>query len=56
MALALVGYTLDDRPAAVRAFHNHFRGMDGDVLDAEDLRILYNLTQKIEGIDTTDAP
>jgi N-acetylmuramoyl-L-alanine amidase len=49
MALALVGYTLEDRPAAVRSFHHHFRGMDGDMLDDEDLRILYDLAQKIEG-------
>ena len=48
MALAVVGYPLENRAAAVRAFHNHFRGTDGDMLDAEDLRILYNLAQQIE--------
>ena len=48
MALAVVGYPLDNRAAAVRAFHNHFRGTEGDILDAEDLRILYNLTQQID--------
>lgn len=52
MALGLVGYPLDDRAAAVRAFHNHFRGMDGDALDATDLRILYNLAQQIESGST----
>jgi N-acetylmuramoyl-L-alanine amidase len=57
MALALVGYTLDDRPAAVRAFHDHFRGVTaGTTLDAEDLRILYNLTQKIEAGPGQGAP
>jgi N-acetyl-anhydromuramyl-L-alanine amidase AmpD len=48
MALGLVGYPLEDRPAAVRAFHNHYRGTGGDALDAQDLRILYNLAQAIE--------
>jgi N-acetylmuramoyl-L-alanine amidase len=48
MALAVVGYPLDDRPAAVKAFHNHFRGIGGDALDAQDSRILWNLVQQIE--------
>ena len=48
MALAAVGYPLADRPAAVRAFHNHFRGIGGDQLDAQDSRILWNLVQQIE--------
>jgi N-acetylmuramoyl-L-alanine amidase len=48
MAMAVIGYPLEDRPAAVKAFHNHFRGIDGDTLDAQDLRILYNLAQQIE--------
>ncbi|MDE2055238.1 MAG: N-acetylmuramoyl-L-alanine amidase [Xanthomonadaceae bacterium] len=52
MALTAIGYSLDDPQAAVRAFHNHFRGMGGDTLDAEDSRILYNLVGKIERGDT----
>jgi hypothetical protein len=32
----------------VRAFNDHFRGMRSDTLDAEDLRILFNLVGKIE--------
>ncbi|HJR11139.1 MAG TPA: N-acetylmuramoyl-L-alanine amidase [Rhodanobacteraceae bacterium] len=48
MALTAIGYSLDDPQAAVRAFHNHFRGMGGDTLDADDSRILYNLVNKIE--------
>jgi N-acetylmuramoyl-L-alanine amidase len=48
MALTAIGYSLDDRAGAVRAFHNHFRGIGGDTLDAEDARILYNLVGKIE--------
>ncbi|TAM93973.1 MAG: N-acetylmuramoyl-L-alanine amidase [Rhodanobacteraceae bacterium] len=52
MALTAIGYSLDDPQAAVRAFHNHFRGKGGDTLDAEDSRILYNLVGKIERGDT----
>lgn len=48
MAMAVIGYPLEDRPAAVKAFHNHFRGIDGNTLDTQDLRILYNLSQIIE--------
>ena len=54
LALAAIGYSLDDRDAAVRAFHNHFRGIGGDTLDADDLRILYNLVGKIERGDTEE--
>jgi N-acetylmuramoyl-L-alanine amidase len=57
MAMAVVGYALDDRAAAVRSFHHHFRGMEGDTLDAQDLRILYNLAQQIEPVaNTCTAP
>ncbi len=45
LALAAVGYALGDRTAALHAFHHHFRGSDGDVLDDEDRRILFSLTQ-----------
>lgn len=44
-ALALLGYSLEDRAASVRAFHHHFRGNDARELDNEDLRILHALTQ-----------
>jgi N-acetylmuramoyl-L-alanine amidase len=53
MAMAMVSYPLEDRPAAVKAFHNHFRGIDGDTFDAQDLRILYNLSHIIESGDNT---
>lgn len=57
MALAVIGYPLDDRPAAVRSFHHHFRGMDGDELDAQDSRILQNLAQQIvPRMNTCAAP
>jgi N-acetyl-anhydromuramyl-L-alanine amidase AmpD len=55
MALALVGYPLDDRPAAVRSFHHHFRGIDGDTLDAQDLRVLYALACQLTGTPATLA-
>ncbi len=47
MALGLVGYPLDDRAATVRSFHHHFRGMEGDELDAQDLRVLYALSRQL---------
>lgn len=43
-ALRLIGYPVDAPEAAARAFRLRFRGLDGTVLDAEDLRILYALT------------
>ncbi len=50
MALALVGYPLDDRAAALHSFHDHYRGAVAldDGFDTQDLRILYNLAQQIE--------
>lgn len=47
LALALIGYPLEHRGPAVRSFHHHFRAMEGQALDAADLRILYNLQQKM---------
>jgi N-acetylmuramoyl-L-alanine amidase len=47
MALATIGYSLDNRPAAVSSFHHHFRGIEGDELDAQDARILQNLVQQV---------
>jgi N-acetylmuramoyl-L-alanine amidase len=49
-ALRLLGYPLEQddtagRSATVRAFHRHFRGDEGEVLDAEDARILYALSR-----------
>lgn len=45
LALRAIGYPLQDRAATVRAFHHHFRGIDSEELDAQDLRILYALTR-----------
>jgi len=44
-ALARIGYALDDRAAALHAFHDHFRGGEGEALDDTDARILYALTK-----------
>jgi N-acetylmuramoyl-L-alanine amidase len=44
-ALALLGYSVADRAATLRAFHHHFRGNDATELDSEDLRILHALTR-----------
>ncbi|WP_254460124.1 N-acetylmuramoyl-L-alanine amidase [Xanthomonas sacchari] len=46
-ALALIGYPVDDRAATLRAFHHHYRGNEATAFDAEDLRILYALTQPL---------
>lgn len=45
-ALAEIGYALDDRAAALKSFHHHFRGSDGGSLDNTDRRILYALTKR----------
>ena len=50
MAMAMFGYSLDDRAAALRAFRMRFRGRDDGAdltpqLDADDLRILHALSQ-----------
>jgi N-acetyl-anhydromuramyl-L-alanine amidase AmpD len=49
LALAALGYPLDDRAAALRAFHHHYRAGEGSVLDAQDLRVLYALVQPMTG-------
>ena len=51
LAMAVIGYPLNDRAAAVRAFHRHYRGRDDGEdpqadFDAEDLRILHALSQQ----------
>jgi N-acetylmuramoyl-L-alanine amidase len=51
LALAWLGYPLDDRAAAVRAFHRRFRGIedsDGE-FGEEDKRILYSLSAQVRG-------
>lgn len=48
LGLQALGYPLDDRGAAARAFHRRFRGSDSlpAELDREDARILYSLLQQ----------
>ncbi|TBR40657.1 MULTISPECIES: N-acetylmuramoyl-L-alanine amidase [Dyella] len=46
LALSQIGYALDDRAAAVQSFRHHFRGMEGQELDADDLRVLYTLSMQ----------
>ena len=52
LAMAAIGYPLNDRAAAVRAFHRHYRGRDDGedpqaAFDAEDLRILHALATQL---------
>lgn len=46
-ALRLIGYDVGDSAAAIVAFHRHYRAMETPQLDAGDLRILYNLQDKL---------
>lgn len=47
LALRLVGYSTAAPEATIRAFRHRFRGMEGQELDAQDLRILHALTQQL---------
>ncbi len=46
-ALRLIGYPLQDRSAAARAFRSHYRGVETDALEQEDLRILHALSRQL---------
>lgn len=46
LGLRALGYDTRDLPAAVRAFHRHFRGMESDVLDEVDRMILFDLLKQ----------
>jgi len=46
-ALMLLGYSLKNKSATIRAFRLHYRGDKGTTLDEMDLRILFNLQGKI---------
>jgi N-acetylmuramoyl-L-alanine amidase len=61
LAMAAIGYPLDDRAAAVRAFHRHYRGRDdGDdplaAFDADDLRLLHALAAQRTGDTPAASP
>lgn len=43
LALKSLGYDTSDLPAAVKAFHRRYRGLETEVLDSEDGKILFNL-------------
>jgi N-acetylmuramoyl-L-alanine amidase len=47
LALRLLGYSLDDPAAAIRAFHLHYRGIDTTTLDDEDASILHALIAEL---------
>ena len=51
LALAAIGYPLEDRIAALQAFRRHFRGLDPDPsandISREDLRILHALAAQL---------
>lgn len=54
LAMAAIGYPLQDRAAAVRAFHRRFRARDDGAdpnaaFDAQDLRILHALVRSLVG-------
>jgi N-acetylmuramoyl-L-alanine amidase len=54
MAMAVIGYSLDDRLAAIRAFHRHYRAQDdGDnpdvSFDTDDMKLLYALAKQRMG-------
>lgn len=43
LALQALGYDTANLPAAVKAFHRRYRGIETENLDAEDSKILFNL-------------
>ena len=49
LAMAALGYPLDNREGSLRSFRHRFRGIDsqGAELEAEDLRILYALSRSL---------
>jgi len=58
LAMAAIGYPLDDRANALQSFRHHFRGMRGEgaELDAEDRRILYGLSRSLLQARAPAAP
>ncbi len=49
LALALIGYDLSDRPAAVMAFHRHYFGTETSELTPDDLVVLADLIGQLPG-------
>jgi N-acetylmuramoyl-L-alanine amidase len=48
LALRLLGYSLKDPAASLRAFHLHYHHTEGTEVDDLDRQILYSLQQKLE--------
>jgi N-acetylmuramoyl-L-alanine amidase len=46
LGLKALGYDTGDVPAATKAFHRHYRGIETDTLDLEDSAILFDLLGK----------
>ena len=49
LALALIGYDLSDKPAAVLAFHRHYFGIESSDLRPDDLPVLADLVRQLLG-------
>ncbi len=47
LAMKVIGYSLVDPAATVRAFHRHYRGTETTELDDQDCRLLANLQAKV---------
>lgn len=47
LALRLIGYDLRDPAAAVRAFHRHYRGSEGEIWEPGDAGILHDLQRQL---------
>ena len=50
LALRALGYDTGNLPASVKAFHRHYRGIETEVLDSEDSRILFNILEQRQRI------
>lgn len=55
LALRLIGYDLADPTAAVRAFHRHYRGSEGEVWQPGDAEILHDLQLQVMAMPAVGA-
>ena len=56
VALKVIGYDLSDPAAAIVAYHRHYRASIEPLLDAGDLRILWNLQGKLMRMGKAQPP
>ncbi|MEO7149105.1 MAG: N-acetylmuramoyl-L-alanine amidase [Rhodanobacteraceae bacterium] len=56
LALRVIGYDIGDPTAVIIAFHRHYRASDAPMLDAADLRNLYNLEGKVMRMTRSIVP